>query len=161
MGAGKSTVGAELARLLGWSFLDMDRRIEELSGLRIARIFEQQGEAAFRAIEQRVAFELAGLRRHVVAAGGGAFARADTRRALCSGAFTVWLQCDLETVLGRVATGGSRPLAANRERMAVLFAERELAYRLADWAVDATGANPAEVARRIWEGVMGRGTPGR
>lgn len=161
MGAGKSTIGAELARLLGWSFLDMDRRIEELAGLTIARIFEQQGEAAFRAIEQRVAFELAGLRRHVVAAGGGAFAQAETRRALRSGALTVWLQCDFETVLGRVAMGDPRPLAANRERMAVLFAEREPSYRLADWAVDASGVNPAEVARRIWEDVMGRGTPER
>jgi hypothetical protein len=45
--------------------------------------------------------------------------------------------------------------------MAALFAEREPSYRLADWAVDASGVNPAEVARRIWEDVMGRGTPER
>lgn len=161
MGAGKSTVGTELARLLDWSFVDMDRWIEEQAGLTIAHIFEQRGEAAFRDLERRLAEDLAGRRRCVVAAGGGAFAGTRTRRALRSGALTVWLQCDFETALGRLPADGSRPLAANHERMAALFAQREASYRLADWAVDASAASPQEVAHQIWETVMGRGTLSR
>lgn len=155
MGSGKSTVGRELARLLGWSFLDMDRLLEEEAGLSVAEIFRRQGEAAFRAAEARLARAVAGLDRHVVAAGGGAFVAAETRAALQEGALTVWLRCDLATLLARLPPDGSRPLAANRETMAGLFAERESCYRQADWTVDASEAAPEELARRIHQAVCG------
>lgn len=155
MGSGKTTVGAELARLLGWSFRDMDRWIEERNGLTVAEIFLQKGEAFFREEERRVAEEAAALGDHVIAAGGGAFAVPGTREALRPGAFVVWLRCDLETLLRRVPTDGSRPLASNRETMAQLLAERESFYRLADLAVDASGTAPDEVARQIRDCVRG------
>lgn len=155
MGSGKSTVGRELARLLGWSFLDMDRRLEEEAGLSVAEIFRRQGEGAFRAAETRLARGIADLDRHVVAAGGGAFAAAETRAALQAGALTVWLRCDLATLLARLPPDGSRPLAANRETMAGLFAERESSYRVADWTVEASEAAPEELARRIHQAVCG------
>jgi shikimate kinase len=161
MGAGKSTVGLELARLLGWSFLDMDRRLEQEAGLSVAEVFRGQGEAAFRAAEARLARAIASHDRHVVAAGGGAFAVPETRAALQAGALTVWLRCDLDTLLARLPPDGSRPLAASRETMARLFAERESSYRQADWTVDASGAPPEEVARRIHEAVCGTRIVGR
>lgn len=157
MGAGKSTVGAELARLLGWSLVDMDQRIEEQTGLSIGEIFSRHGETAFRDAERRVAREIASLPRCVVAAGGGAFAFAETREALRAGALTVWLRCDLQTAAARIGPSAARPLAANRETMAQLFAERESSYRLADWAVDSAHTSPASVARLIRERVFGDG----
>jgi shikimate kinase len=157
MGAGKSTVGRELARVLGWSFLDMDRRIEQVAGLSVAQIFRQHGEAAFRRAETELAREVAGLERVVVAAGGGAFAAADTRAALQAGAFTVWLRSDLPTLLARLPGDGSRPLAASRETIATLFAEREASYRLADWSVDASGTSPERLARQIQSAARSRG----
>lgn len=160
MGAGKTAVGLELARLLGWAFLDMDGRIEERTGLSIARLFQDRGEAAFREEERRVALEVSRLRRHVVAAGGGAFAEPETREALRKGAVTVWLRCDPETILARVPLDGSRPLARNRAIMLALLAQREPSYRLADATVDSSGGSPAEVARRVAEAVSGRGRRG-
>jgi len=158
MGSGKSTVGSALARLLGWRFQDLDESIEEATGLTISEIFERHGEAFFRGEELRAARRMALLSQHVVAAGGGAFASARTRQVLRLGAVAVWLRCDLETVLARVPARGSRPLAANRERMRELFAERQSSYSLADVTVDASAA-PVAVARRIIAAVFPEGPP--
>ena len=147
MGSGKSTVGRRLARQLGWGFLDMDERIEERNGRRVADIFREQGEAAFRQEELRVARELQTATRQVVATGGGAFAQAETREVLRAGAFTVYLAGDFEALARRVPADGSRPLAADREIMRRLLEEREPFYRSADLIVDATAAPDAIVAR--------------
>jgi len=148
MGAGKTTVGRLLSRELGWGFLDMDRRIEQRAGQKIRAIFADKGEAFFREEERQIAEEARHLHHHVIAAGGGAFAFEATREALRDGSISVWLWAPLEVLLRRVRLDGSRPLAANRETIARLFAEREPSYRLADCHVDAT-AGPDEVARRV------------
>ena len=149
MGSGKSRVGPELARMLGWSFEDMDRRIEERLGATVAEVFERRGEAYFRAEEKRLAEELARLESVVIAAGGGAFASPETRAALGAGSLTVWLRCDLDTVLSRLPLDGSRPLARDRETITRLFSERQPSYSLADRAVDASSGTPEAVAREI------------
>jgi shikimate kinase len=140
MGSGKSTVGPLLADLLGWSFLDMDEAIERRTGRPVAALFAERGEEAFREIERRTAEEVARLARHVVAAGGGAFVRPDTRAALQRDAVTVWLRVDLETAL----------------RLAL----REPAYALADLAVEASDGAPATVARRVQAGLQEQGLLG-
>lgn len=150
MGSGKSAVGREVARLIGWRLLDMDREIEEHAGRSIAQIFRERGEAAFREEERRLALTIQALRDHVIAAGGGAFAFPATREALRAGARSVWLRCDLGTCLARIAPDGSRPLAGSRETIGRLFAEREPSYRMADRIVDASDA-AEEVARRVVE----------
>jgi shikimate kinase len=149
MGVGKTTVGQALAARLSWSFLDLDDWICTQNGKSVAEIFREKGEAFFREEERRAAEAVRALERHVVAAGGGAFAQPGTRAALREGAVTVWLTCDLDAVLHRIAVDGSRPLAADRERMQALMAQREAAYRLADLTVDTTEASPQVVAERI------------
>ena len=156
MGSGKSAVGRILARRLGYRFEDMDRRIEERAGRTIAEIFRDEGEEAFRRIEREEALAVARLEDRVVASGGGAFAQAETRAILQSGAITVWLRCDLERILARVPRDGSRPLAGNRDIMRALLAEREPWYRMADVAVDASAGSPREVAERIVGLIEGR-----
>jgi shikimate kinase len=151
MGVGKSTIGRHLAEKLGWAFLDLDAWIQEQQGQPIAQIFAANGEAHFREQERIAAEHAQTLSRHVVAAGGGAFAQAETRAALQKGATTVWLRCDLDAVLGRIAADKAtgRPLAADRERMRTLLAGREPHYRLADLIVDTTDTAPDDVAVRI------------
>jgi shikimate kinase len=149
MASGKTTVGQSLARQLGWRLVDMDARIEQETGLSVAEIFRSRGEAFFREAEKRLAVALHDEEGVVVAAGGGAFATPSTREALRKGAATVWLRCDLETILDRVAYDGSRPLAPDRETIGRLFTEREPHYRQADLAVDASGRPPEVVAREI------------
>ena len=149
MGSGKTSVGRVLARRLGYRFEDMDQRIEERTGRRIADIFRDDGEEAFREMELEEARTLVSLPGRVVATGGGAFTRPLTRALLQEGALTVWLRCDLERILARVPADGSRPLAGNRDIMPSLLAEREPFYRMADVAVDASAGTPREVAGRI------------
>ena len=148
MGAGKSTVGPEVARALDFRFLDLDRAIERRLGLSVPELFRTRGEAAFRAEELLEARAAASLERHVIAVGGGAFAQAETRDALRSGAFSVWLRCGLDTVYDRITTDGSRPLAVDRATIGELFAQRESSYRQADRVVDAE-QSPASVARDV------------
>jgi shikimate kinase len=157
MGSGKSTVGALVAEALGWEFVDMDGLIEARAGRPVARIFEADGEAAFREAERGVAQSLGSRERLVVAAGGGAFAEAATRQALQHQALTVWLKCDLETVLERIPADGRRPLARNREIMRGLLAQREASYRLADLAVEAGGGPPRAVAEAVIAALRDRG----
>jgi shikimate kinase len=159
MGVGKSTVGRALADRLGWTFVDLDERIEARNGGTVAEIFARHGEAYFREQERQAADEARSLSDHVLAAGGGAFVQPATRALLQDGAATVWLTCALDTVLHRIRPDGSRPLAADRERMLALLAAREASYRMADVAVDTTSASPEEAAERIVQTLFqGRGT---
>jgi len=160
MGAGKSTVGPLVARDLGWDFLDMDTRIEEKAGCAIADVFRDQGEPAFRALELEVAEEAAARTRLVIAAGGGAFVQAATRKVLQRGAVTVWLQCDIATIAARVPADGLRPLATNRAIMRALLTERESSYQLADVAMEASEGTAESIARRVIARLASRGIEG-
>ncbi|HET9317900.1 MAG TPA: shikimate kinase [Vicinamibacteria bacterium] len=150
MGAGKSTVGPLVADALGWSFLDLDVELTRRLGSSIADVFRTRGEHVFREEERRLAEETASLPRHVLAAGGGAFAQPATRDALRRDALTVWLRCGLAAVLARIPPDGSRPLAGDRETIAALFAQRESSYREAGCTVDAE-QTPTAVARDVVE----------
>jgi shikimate kinase len=156
MGAGKSTVGPVLAQLLGWLFVDIDQKIEKDDGRKVAEIFAQDGEKAFREMEHAEAALLAERHHTVVAAGGGAFTVDATRAALQHNALTVWLRCDLDVLLSRLPADGSRPLAANRATIAPLLSSREPLYALADITVDTTRTSPDEVARAIADALRQR-----
>jgi shikimate kinase len=149
MGAGKSTVGPLVAARLGWSFADLDVEIEAEQGRRVADIFAADGEAAFRGVERAMAERVMARTRIVVAAGGGAFAHPDTRAVLQREALTVWLRCELDTLLARIPADGSRPLAANRATIGPLLRGREADYALADLTVDTTRLPPDAVASVI------------
>jgi shikimate kinase len=161
MGSGKSTVGPLVAERLGYAFEDLDRRIETRAGRTIAALFAERGEEAFRALEREEARAVAALPGRVIAAGGGAFARPETRALLQEGALVVWLRADPGTLFARIPSDGSRPLAANRDIMRALLAEREPSYSLADVTVDTTGQTPAEVADRVVEQIEQREERGR
>jgi shikimate kinase/3-dehydroquinate synthase len=141
MGAGKTTVGEEVARLLERPFVDVDAQIEAAEGP-IAAIFEERGESAFRALEQeRIGEALNDPTAAVVALGGGALGSEATRGLLRERAFTVFLDVDVERAWER-ARGSDRPLARDEPQFRALYAERQAIYRAAADAVatDAEGA---------------------
>jgi shikimate kinase / 3-dehydroquinate synthase len=142
MGAGKSTLGAELAERLGRSFVDVDREVEQVGGATIAELFEQRGEAGFRVLEEWVAgVDLRAGEPAVVALGGGAVGSAKTREALRESAFTIFLDVDADTAWERCQEGG-RPLARDPVEFRRLHEERRPLYeQCADAvAVDADDA---------------------
>jgi shikimate kinase/3-dehydroquinate synthase len=139
MGAGKSTAARAAAQALGSVAVDVDQVIEERLGKPIARVFIEDGEAAFRGAEERLTVELleagrAGAGPRVLALGGGAIESPLVREALAHH-LVVWIDVDVETAWLR-CQGSVRPLATERSRFDALYAEREPLYaQLADLVV--------------------------
>lgn len=120
MGAGKSTVGKRLAKRLAVDFVDSDDEIEKAANLSIAEIFARFGEESFRDGEQRVIARLVEGRPRVIATGGGAFMRPETRALLLGRSVTVWLDADIETLVQRVERRKTRPLLNDKDPRVVL-----------------------------------------
>jgi 3-dehydroquinate synthetase len=125
MGAGKSTLGRELARLTARPFVDTDEEIEKRFGP-IGKLFER-GEPEFRRMEEQVVAEALAGSPIVIALGGGAVLSETTRERLSRSAFVAWVQVDVETAWARVG-GSGRPLARDREQFGRLHDERVGVY---------------------------------
>lgn len=139
-GCGKTTVGRQLARALGWRFVDADHEIERRIGVAIRDFFAEHGEAAFRDIEQETIAELAGADRTVLATGGGAVLRAANRRALADGGTVVYLRSAPEDLYRRLRHDTHRPLLQVNDplkRLRQLYRERDPLYRdAADFVIE-------------------------
>ncbi|HTT07575.1 MAG TPA: shikimate kinase AroK [Gammaproteobacteria bacterium] len=140
MGVGKTTIGRQLAKSLHREFIDSDREIEQRTGVRIALIFEIEGEAGFRERESQMLTDLTRRRDIVLATGGGAVIRAENRRLLSDRGVVVYLRAPLALLVERTARDRQRPLLQNNDPKATLtalLAEREPLYReIADLIVD-------------------------
>lgn len=155
MGAGKTTIGKQLAKSLKWPFYDSDKAIEENTGVDIPTIFEFEGEAGFREREQKMIRQLTQMRGIVLATGGGAILLEENRRLLHENGFVVYLQCSIARILERTRRDTQRPLLKTdnpKERLESLFKEREPLYlSCADFKID-TGVMPSKaVVNRILE----------
>ena len=131
-GCGKSTVGRHLARQLGWRFVDSDHEIERQIGGSIRTFFEQQGEAAFRDLEQQSIAALTQQPATVLATGGGAVLRLANRLALRAGCKVVYLRSSPEELFRRLRHDTQRPLLQVNDplkRLRELFHQRDPLYR--------------------------------
>jgi shikimate kinase/3-dehydroquinate synthase len=155
MGAGKTTIGSEVARRIGRPFVDTDEEIERRHGP-IATIFDERGEPEFRRLEEQIATEaLAAEDPAVVALGGGAPTSEATRARLRRRAFTVWIaSVDVEEAWERVR-GSDRPLARDESAFRTLFRERAGLY--AETMDAATEGDPDDVIRQALGVQIGRG----
>jgi shikimate kinase len=156
MGSGKSTVGPLLAARLGWTFLDVDAVIEAETGTGIASLFAQHGEAGFRDREHATIARLAATASLVLALGGGAIERADTRKLLLASPRTllVHLEVELATSLARCAgTDHIRPVLADRANLAARYDRRLPLYRTAHLSVQVDTLTPDEAVDAILRSV--------
>ena len=151
MGTGKTTVGRLLARRLRLRFIDSDHEIEARCGVKIPVIFEIEGEAGFRSREAQAVAELTELAGIVLATGGGAVLREDSRRLLAARGIVVYLRATPEHLFERVRQDRNRPLLATGDplaRLRQLYRERDPLYReVADLVVD-TGRQSVQVLTR-------------
>jgi shikimate kinase len=153
MASGKSTVGPELARRLGWDFVDLDSRIEARERKSVPEIFRDYGEPGFRRAESNALQHLTQSleRNRVVALGGGAFAQ-EKNRALLRDWPTVFLNAPVEELWQRsLADGVERPLRTGRDQFARLHAERLPFYRQATITVETSGRDVASICAEIEE----------
>ena len=149
MGAGKSTVAAELGHSCGLPVIDLDREIERRSGRTIPEIFEHSGEEAFRQSETEALRGLLDQAPLILATGGGVIGRAENWPLLRCLGRVVYLRVYWETVLLRIGSGQGRPLAGDRVRLQALFEQRLPLYEEADLVIDGEGGTPASIARDI------------
>ena len=154
MATGKSSVGRHLAIVLGYDFLDLDALIEAEAGMPIAQIFATQGEAAFRALESRMAERVAGRPGCVVATGGGTVANPRNLAALQQSGVVVSLTADPEIILSRIGPEDDRPMLQGedrRRRIRELMEQRASAYAKADLIVDTSSRTVEQVVEYIAE----------
>ncbi len=168
MGAGKTSIGRPLAKRLDLEFIDADDEIEQAAQCSIEQIFERHGETEFRDGEQRVIARLLAGPVHVLATGGGAFMRKETRDAIHGRGISVWLRADLDLLLRRVSRRKNRPLLRNenpRQTLEKLMEERFPVYAEADIVVDSGDQSPAAIVDTVIESLetflgAGAGSPG-
>jgi len=153
MGAGKSTIGRQLARALGLKFIDSDREIEVRTGVDIPLIFELEGESGFRKREQEVIDELSATPDIVLATGGGAVLDPQNRQNLVSRGNVIYLQTSVDQQLQRTAHDRNRPLLQTddpRGKLEQLLAERDPLYReIADIVIETDGCRVRDVVQKI------------
>ncbi len=140
MGAGKTTVGKQLAKALKYPFYDSDKAIEESTGVDIPTIFEFENEQGFRLREKKIIQSLTGLRGIVLATGGGSILLEENRTCLKQTGFVVYLRCAVEKILKRTHKDTQRPLLQTenrRQKIEQLFQERNPYYlECADCIID-------------------------
>jgi len=155
MGAGKSAVGRQLARMLHLAFLDSDEEIESRTGVDIPFIFEKEGEEGFRKRESKVIDDLTKMEGVVLATGGGAIVDPDNRSHLGSRGFVIYLHTTVDQQLARTRKGRTRPLLENGDKRQILedlMATRDAMYReVADLIVSTDGRKVRAVANEILE----------
>jgi len=138
MGAGKSTIGRRLGARLRLPFLDADIEIEAAACMSIPEIFETRGEPYFRDGEARVIARLLDSGPAVIATGGGAFMREETRNRIREKAVSLWLKADVDTIMKRVKRRADRPLLRTEDPAATvsrLSEAREPVYQGADLTI--------------------------
>ena len=159
MGAGKTTVGRQLAAELCWEFLDLDTLIEQRTGLTVPQIFSDKGEAAFRRLESVALAVALGRKKIVLALGGGTPERLTNRLLLeqTPGTLTVYLHAPLEVLTARCLAqkgGAERPVLANKTELAQRFADRMPHYkRLAAITIDTTSTSMKDTAVLLHQSV--------
>lgn len=151
MGTGKSTVGRELARLMGRKFVDTDIEVERLVGMSVKEIFELKGEVFFRQQEKQLSLELAATDNRVVATGGGTLLDAESHEAFRRSGIVICLFTHADQLVTRLERTDKRPLLQGDLKATVeaLVAARRVVYDAIPIRVDTTNLTPPEAARKI------------
>lgn len=153
MGAGKSTVGRQLAKALGKEFVDCDREIEERTGVTIAIIFEVEGEEGFRKRERAMIERLTKRDGIVLATGGGVVLDEENRSRLRTRGFAIFLDAPIDLLVERTARDRHRPLLQTddpKARLTDLAKEREPLYRqVADMVVKTDRRTARHVVKEV------------
>lgn len=156
MGAGKSTIGRQIAKTLHLDFFDSDNEIERRTGADISWVFELEGEEGFRAREEKVIGDITDMTGIVLATGGGSIISSENRNRLSARGIVVYLKTTLDKQVARTERDKKRPLIANaenpREVLAALAEERDPLYEeIADLIIETDEQSAKIVASKIVE----------
>ena len=161
MGAGKTTIGKQLARQLGRTFYDSDRVIEEHTGANIPLIFEMEGEEGFRRREKSIIAELMSKQNIVLATGGGVVLDPENRDQITRQGFVIYLSAPLEQLFNRTSKDKNRPLLQTddpRKKLEEIISIRDPLYReVADIVIETDGSPARGVVKKLVDLITERG----
>jgi len=156
MGSGKSTLGAQLARRIGYQYIDMDHLIEETAEMSIPKIFNEHGEEVFRKWEYEILHELCSREKLVIATGGGAPCHSNMMDLMNTHGTTIYLKLSPEALKTRlVQSNAERPLIMGKSEPELLdfikslLEKRELFYKQATHIVDGISLQSQDLARLL------------
>nr|WP_281393980.1 shikimate kinase [Texcoconibacillus texcoconensis] len=153
MGAGKTTIGKQLAQKFNLPFVDVDQFVEEREGISIADIFEREGEASFRLRETKSLQQLSDCSPSIISTGGGIVERQENIDEMKHHGQVIYLSASFATLYERVADDTTRPLtSAGKSTLHERFQMREAYYEnAADLVVDTEGRSISETCDFIVE----------
>jgi len=154
MGAGKSTIGSLLAKVLNFKFIDMDSLIEEKEKMTIKEIFASKGEAYFRNIEKKITLNNIQDSKKVIALGGGAFINPIIRNEVLLKTSSFWIDIKPDTLIKRTNKSNKRPLIDNKNLkrdIYRIYEERKDFYGLADYKINCNRLNKIQIVNKIVE----------
>lgn len=153
MGAGKTTIGRQLAQSLGLEFEDTDQEIQRRTGVDIPTIFEYEGEDGFRRREMKAIAEMVEQDNVVLATGGGAVTQPENCRLLAARGYVIYLSCSPEQQFERTYKDKNRPLLQTEDPLEMLKSlneERDPQYReIADLVVSTEGRSAQAVVKEV------------
>ncbi len=153
MGTGKTTIGRELAKVMGRKFLDIDLELERRLGMTVNEIFDTHGEEFFRAREKELAAEVAELTNRVIATGGGTIVDPETYAMFHQKGMLICLYTHQEDLVGRLERTDKRPMLRGvvKDNVQRLMEERKRVYDQVKIRINTTHLTPMTAARKIHE----------
>ena len=151
MGSGKSSIGKILSKKLNISFIDIDRKIEEVESLSISDIFKKNGENYFRKIEEKISLKFLSSKNSVISLGGGGFINSSIRKMCKKNCLSFWLDWKNETIIKRIYKSKKRPLAINLTKTQInnLIKERSKFYSMSSYRINCDKLDKAEIINKI------------
>ncbi len=151
MGSGKSTIGGLLAKKLKLRFYDVDSEIEKKTNMTISEIFQKNGEAYFRNIEESVTLELLNNINCIISLGGGGFINDKIRKESKKKGNTIWLDCNSKILINRIKRNNKRPISQslNDSELKKLIINRSKIYSKSKYKINCGNMNKKEIVKKI------------
>ena len=153
MGSGKSTIGYLLSKSANLSYIDIDKFIEKETGLKIYNIFEKNGEAYFRNLEEKITLKLLKSKRRIISLGGGGFINKNIRKEVLNNNLSFWLNWKNSTIVKRILKSKKRPIAinSNENDLKKLISDRSKIYSEAHFKINCETLTKNMIVNQIIE----------
>ena len=151
MGSGKSSIGSIVSKKLDIDFMDVDKEIEKKLGMKISKIFENEGEKYFREIEEDFTLKILKKSNIVISLGGGAFLNSKIKKEILDNHISFWLNWDIKTLINRIKDSEKRPVAfnASKNELTDLIKKRSIVYSKAMYRIDCENLTKNEIVKNI------------
>ena len=153
MGSGKSSLGKKIAKKINYSFIDIDKLIEDKMNKSISDIFEQNGEQFFRKLEEDITIKNLNTKKAVISLGGGSILNKSIRSSIKKNSINIYLEVKNDILINRLKNSKNRPLIKNKNLEVILNdlkLSREKYYKEADMIIQNEG-NVEDASKKIIE----------